>query len=119
MTDVPTTYSYTRGETIQFFVEAIDDFVGSVGDVASVTAALKPAKDGLLVPDASVASVASFTATFQAAAGDVGPGWVLRIAPAASGNLVATTYITVPTFNMASGDVFKGDPVIIEVGEST
>lgn len=119
MTDVPTTYSYTRGETIQFFVEAIDDFVGSVGNVTSVTSALKLAKDGLLVPDTSVAAAATFTATFQAAAGDVGPGWVLRIAPATSANLAAGTYITVPTFNMVGGDVFKGDPVLIEVGEST
>lgn len=108
-------YRYRRGEDIVLgaLIEQ-----GDPDQIASIGAALKRAVNRQVPPE-SAPVIATFSASFTPAAGEVAAHWLLTIFAADSEEIAAGIYVTTPRIELVDGGVEKLDPIFIVIGEAT
>lgn len=103
-----------RGETVTWGLRASDP---AYDGTEIVTCDVKPATKGNIVPPPSVASVASPSLDFVAAAGGNPAHYLFTLTAAQTADLVAGSYITDARIQMASGTVVYPLPLSILLSE--
>lgn len=109
------TYTFQKGEPIVYALRVVS------GNPAGYTVAakLKPVGSGAVTPPASsVASVADFSATFVAAAGEVAAHWLLSISATVSATLPAGRYMADEKLTFGGTTMEITDPVVILIRNS-
>jgi len=110
---------YQRGETIKVAILAQGAADADLNVVAAVSAVLKPAARGGVVPAADVEAAATFDVELISKSAGSDPGWALKIPSAQSQNLTPGLYVTNGVLQMQNGDVEKIDPLLLQIEEST
>ena len=109
---------FYRGESIVIVLEAVGATPTDLAAVASVDAVLKTAIRGA-APNAAARVAATFAVEPFVAAGELGPGWTLRLSAAQSAALAPGVYVTNAAVTYEGGEVEKTDALLLQIDQAT
>jgi len=112
-------YRYQRGETIVIYLEAVNPAPGALDMVEDVTAVLKQAINGRLVPPESAPVKATFAVAPNGGGDTVGAGWTLTLDAVATAALDPGAYVTNAVLRFVGGAVEKTEPLVIRIDQVT